>query len=271
MKSWKSLLIVLATAAIARGGVFSYESDVLPTNGGWELIQAFCEPQEWLDGGCLFHHVESCDAFPPPGGQQFDYTRSLADQEGETAWFVEWRVMTDGDRSEFTGVAPAALVAGSFGPVNYGFTIARDQAKLNRDNLLPIVFVDIEPGVPHTYRLELYDAARYVWFIDGIIVDSGIPEGAFPSFFPAINWRTKSWLLPNTTQWDYIRFGTIPQRSSGDFNSDGLVDTNDLYFFTDCLLGPDAAGPGCQWADMNNDGTADGNDIQLFADAMLSS
>ena len=43
-----------------------------------------------------------------------------------------------------------------------------------------------------------------------------------------------------------------------------------MLFRSDCLLGPDAAGPGCQWADMNNDGTVNGNDIQLFADAMLA-
>jgi len=270
MNTCKALLVVLLAAATARGGVFSYESGSLPLESGWQLLSEFCNPQEWLLDGCLFHHVDSCPGVPAPGGQQIGYTRSLADFDGETQFFVEWRVMTDGPKSEFTGVSPASVSAWSFGDVNYLFVIARDQAKLNRDNFLPIVFVDIEPDVPHTYRLELYGDAVYIWFIDGQVVDSGVPEGPYPSFFPAMNWRTKSWLFPNTTQWDYIRYGTIPQPGSGDFDSNGLVDQTDVYFFLDCLLGPDAAGPGCRWADMNNDGAADGADISLFVGAMLA-
>jgi len=71
--------------------------------------------------------------------------------------------------------------------------------------------------------------------------------------------------LESTTRWDYIRYGTIPDDASGDFDSDGDVDADDAYFFVDCLLGPGSLWPGCAWADMN----ADGDDVQAFVDAML--
>ncbi|MBI5764095.1 MAG: hypothetical protein HZA51_11275 [Planctomycetes bacterium] len=79
------------------------------------------------------------------------------------------------------------------------------------------------------------------------------------------------WNTPSINIWDYVRYGVIPQEHSGDFNNNGTIDDTDLYYFVDCLLGPDydAAGPGCKWADLNADGKADAADIQAFANAML--
>ena len=108
-----------------------------------------------------------------------------------------------------------------------------------------------------------------MWYIDNEIMVSDTPSGPYPAFFPTINWRTRSWWLDNTTEWDYIRYGTIPADGSGDFDSGGVVDQTDVFFFVDCLLGPDADGPGCRWADMNGDTITDGADIQLFAEAMI--
>jgi hypothetical protein len=163
----------------------------------------------------------------------------------------------------------AAISVWSNGPVNYRFTIAADRAELNRDNTLPIIRVPIATGVPHTYRLELVGSTSYTWFIDGQVIDTGLPEGPYPSFNPNMNFRAKAAWVGNTTSWDYIRYGTIPVPHSGDFNSDARVDEADLPFFLDCLLGPGSAWSGCRWADMNADGQADGADIQLFANAMM--
>ncbi len=242
----------------------------MPDQAGWDVIQIWCDPPQWVDDGWFFQHVEVCPGYPAPNGQLGAYRRSLAEYIGTAEWFVEWVVQTDADRSEIRWAGGANLSAWSQGGVNYRFYIAGDQVKLNRDNTLPVIFVDIKHGVPHTYRLELYTDQLYVWYIYSVIVDSGVPEGAFPSFNPHMNLVTRAAWLPNTTQWDYIRYGTIPQAGSGDFNSDGVVDSDDLYFFQDCLLGPDAAGPGCRWADMDGNGTTDANDIRLFADALLA-
>ena len=255
---------LLVSAVIARADVFSYECISLPPDAGWEVINEFCDAEQWLDDGWLFQHVEpGCGG--PPGGGQFDYTRSIAEFIGEPAFFLEWRVETDGDQSEIDGVAPAAVSAWSFGAVLYHFTIAKDQVRLIRDTLLPILWIDIEPDVPHTYRLELFGADLYIWYIDGEVIDSGIPEGAYPSSTPSISWRAKSWFLESTTQWDYIRYGTIPQAGSGDFDSDDDVDLDDYYFFQDCVTDPDTdAGPGCVWADFDSDSDVDLIDFGHF-------
>ncbi|MCH7702427.1 MAG: hypothetical protein IID37_12145 [Planctomycetes bacterium] len=197
---------------------------------------------------------------------------SVAQFEGEEEFFIEWHMQTTGDSSEIDGVAPALLSAWSFGPVLYHFTIAKDQVRFIRDFDAPTVWTDIEPDVPHTYRLELFGADLYVWYIDGQVIDSGIPGAAYPSFTPSISWRAKSWFLESTTQWDYIRYGTIPEPSSGDFDSDDDVDLDDYYFFQDCITQPNIdAGPGCVWADFDGDSDVDLIDFAHFQAAFTGS
>jgi hypothetical protein len=150
--------------------------------------------------------------------------------------------------------------------------ISRDLAKLNRDNELPIIFVEVAPNAMHTYRLELSSDQLYVWYIDGEIVDSGVPEGIFPSFNPNVNMRGKAWNLPSTTWWDYIRFGRMPDDGSGDFDSDGDLDDADLYFVQECAGMPgDDAGPGCRFADFDGDSDVDLVDLAQFQAGFTSS
>ncbi len=252
--------------------VVFYEAATHPTEEGWSYTTNYCDPSESLENGWLVHHVEMCPNDPPPGGQQIGYTRTPADFTGLSPLFWQFRLITDGPSSEFPGVAPCSFSVASQCGVNYLFVISADKAWLDRDNFLPQIIIDITPGLPHTHRLELFSDQQYIWYIDGQVVDAGVPEGVYPCLNPAINFRTKANNVPNTTKWDYIRYGIIPADASGDFDSDGDVDETDAYFFVDCLLGPDydASGPGCEWADMNADGIADGKDISLFVDAMLN-
>jgi hypothetical protein len=265
---------VLAPAPYASGDVYAYECDSLPTSAGWELLQAYCDPQEWVEDGYLFQRVEFCEGSNPPAGQQFDYGRSLDEFLGTEQFFIEWKLETDGDRSEIPWTAPTALSAWSIGPSRYLFVIAADQVKLNRDNRLPIIFIDIEPGVFHTFRLEIYGTDLYVWYIDGEVVDSGLPESEYPSHIPRLNIRAKSKFVDSTAIWDYIRYGEIPVEGSGDFDSEGDVDLRDFYFFDECLTngGPGVdAGPGCLWADMDMDNDVDFHDLGLFQLAFTGS
>jgi hypothetical protein len=155
--------------------------------------------------------------------------------------------------------------------VLYHFVIGDSQIRFLRDVGLPYVYANIQPGVPHTYRLELRGTQSYMLWIDSVLIDSGVPEGPYPVSSSGMSFRGKASAPVNTTMWRYVRFGRIPADYSGDYDSSGVVDETDLYFFVDCLLGPqvDASGPGCKWADINADGVANGGDIQLFASAML--
>ncbi len=268
-----SAALVLLLVVGVRADVVSYEGTSSPVVEGWTLFQNYCNAAEWVDSGLLFQHVDLCPGDTPPGGQVDAYTRSLADFLGVQTFFLQWRAQTDAPNSEMDWGGGAAISVWSYSGVNYLFKVAADRAELNRDNTLPIIRVPIAPGVPHSYYLELVGGASCAWYIDGQLIDSGVPEGAYPSYNPNANFRAKAAFVGNTTSWDYIRYGTIPVAQSGDYDGNGVVDGNDFYFFVDCILSSeaDSSGPGCRWADMNGDGKADGADIQLFVAAMLAS
>jgi hypothetical protein len=256
--------LVLSIGVCTFGQLFSYEADSFPTAAGWQIGQNWCDPLEWVDSGKFVQQVELCPGYPPPGGQQSSFIRSLEEFVGVDPFFLEWRMETNGDQSELLWGGPADISVWSYGGVNYRFSISGDQADMTRDNTLPIPVANYEPGV-HTFRLELFDSTLYVWYVDGDIIDQGQPEGAFPSFTPAITFRTKAAFLPNTTVWDYIRYGRMPDDGSGDFDSDGDLDDEDLYFVQECAGMPgEDAGPGCRFADFDGDSDVDLVDLAQF-------
>ncbi|UCC29522.1 MAG: hypothetical protein JSU86_15125, partial [Phycisphaerales bacterium] len=98
------------------------------------------------------------------------------------------------------------MVMGNFFGVSYHLTVAQDLVQFLRDVGLPIWFIEIEPGLPHTYRIELYPD-RYAFYIDACLIDEGVPEGPFPAHDSRITWQGESWYLPCENAWDYIRYG----------------------------------------------------------------
>ncbi|MCH8253628.1 MAG: hypothetical protein IID36_14370 [Planctomycetes bacterium] len=266
---------VLVTAVELRAQVFSYECDSTPDEAGWELFQNFCDAEEWSDNGFLFQHVGSCRQFPGEG-QQIDYTKALDDFLGVEDFFLWWVVSTDGDQSEIPFGGPVGLSTWNGGSVLYLLFIASDQVKFLRDVDLPIIFVDIEPDIQHSYYLELHGTESYALYIDGEVVDSGIPVGSATTLFPRVNMRAKSVFVNSTAIWQAIRWGQIPEDASFDFDSDEDVDHHDYYYVAECLgkTGPgifggpeNDAGPGCRFADSDNDGDVDLKDIAAFQNA----
>lgn len=246
-----------------------YDGNVTPDHEGWTVIQIVCGPQLSLNEGWFNQHVELCPGYSPPGGQSAIYGRSLEDFDGAGSFFVDWRTQTTAPVSELIWGGGVDLSLGSFGNTNYHFRIARDQAQLNRDNLLPMPHIDIEPDVPHSYRLELYGAQQYIWYIDGRVVDAGVPEGTYPSYTPRVNWRAKAAWVANTSRLDYIRYGTLVPAERGDVNCDGHIDNFDIDPFIQVLIDPvgyQAAHPGCSLisADANGDGRTNNFDIDAF-------
>jgi len=265
--------IVLVAGVYAYSAVVSYEGNSFPPAPGWYVGQNWCDTEEWVDGGHFYQRVEFCEGYDPPEGQQSSYRHSLDEFIGSERFFVEWRVETDGDRSEIPFGAPALLSAWNRGSVMYHFVIAPDQIRFLRDNLLPIWYIDVQPSIPHVYRLELYGDVLYTLYIDGQVIDAGVPEGPYLSAEPGIIFRAKAYFVESTTIWDYIRWGDIPVDGSGDFDSDGGVDLGDFYFFHECLTnrrlgingGPDNdAGPGCRFADFDDDTDVDLRDVADF-------
>jgi len=195
------------------------------------------------------------------------FIRPLDDFIGADRFFIEWQVESTGSREEIDGVAPAAMVAAGFSGVGYNFVISKDLVRFARDFVPGLTWIRIEPDVPHTYRLELFEAELFIVYVDGEEIIRGEPNGPFPRARDVISCRGKSWYLESTNRWDYVRYGVIPEDGSGDFDSDDDVDEDDYYFFHECLAasGPDIdAGPGCRFADFDNDSDVDLEDFAVF-------
>ncbi len=268
------VVIVLVLGLQVFADVVSSECDLPPTEEGWLVQDSFCDPQEWVAEGSFFQYMELCDGTDPPTGQQSFFFRSLTDFVSTAEFFLEFRMETTGDRSEIPFGAPAGVALGSDGPTRYNFVIAKDLVRFWRDNQLPIPFFDIEPGVPHTYRVELYGDVLYSLYIDGEIVDQGLPEGPYPSSNPRLNFGARSHFGDNLGEWEYFRWGDLPIPGSGDFDSEGDVDLRDFFYFHECASnsGPGVdAGPGCRWADMDGDTDVDLIDFALFQRAFTGS
>jgi hypothetical protein len=253
--------------------VFSSEFFYDPVSEGWTLFQQYCEPEVWNDGGLYYQQLDfkACGPPPPPGGGQDEYVIDIDEFNGSPAWFYEFRVMTNGDRSEIPGNAPTAISAFNFFGESYKVNIARDQVKLLSDNPDPVIFVDVTPDVFHTVRLELFNviAPTYIWYVNGVIVGAGLANGSFPSDDARLTWRGRAWFEPCENAWDYIRYGVIPIDHSGDFDSDSDLDLRDFYYLADCITqrnnAPNQpADPGCQWADMDADNDVDLADWGVF-------
>ena len=206
MKRVASLLpIVFATVANAQ--VVSYEADVFPETVGWERVGGGDAVRSVEDG----FFVQFVDV---PGALDA-YQRSLADFADEQAFFIEWRVETDAPSVILdSSGTPVAVLAFGIAAANYHFTITDARVQVWRSNFLPILIVDIEPDVPHTYRLELCGQPRcaedeYAWYIDNQLGDSGVAEGPYPNPDSMLIWGVRHQMFDATTRWDYIRFGTI--------------------------------------------------------------
>lgn len=272
-------VLMVATAAPVLAQVFSSEFFSDPVPEGWDLVQQYCEPEVWIEQGWYYQQLD-LEACPPgPGGGQDTYVRWITEFNNEPQFFLEFYVQTDGDRSQIPGGAPTVVSMFNFAGVLYHVTVSRDLVKFLRDVDLPIWFFEIEAGVPHTYRIELY-ADWYLFYIDGDVVDEGVPEGPYPAHDSRITWRGRSWYLPCQNAWDYIRYGVTPVDGSADYDSDGNVDGRDFYFFHECLTndrpgingGPDEdAGPGCHFADSDFDADVDLRDVATFQTAFGTS
>jgi len=249
-----------------------YEGIGLPEQDGWERVQ-YLECDRILEGGCL---LQQCDLGGSPGpiGETDLYRRSLAEFVGEEAFFIEWRVQTDvpSDLFDRSGIATAISASGTSG-TNYHCTLTDDLVRLLRDNFLPIVYAEVGPDAAHIYRLELFGTERYTWYVDGVVVAAGSPEGPYPLSDSSLIWGARHNVYDNLSSWDFVRAGVIPMDASGDYDSDGAETLFDLYFFDDCLTkdgpgilgGPgNDAGPGCRFADFDSDADVDLLDFAEF-------
>ncbi len=259
----------LALAAFTNAQVTLYECDVFPeeADAPWERISTF-DVDRWIDDpGWFYHFVELGIWEPPPIGEMDFYRRSISQYAGEEAFFIQWEVQSGAPRSDIdpeVNGTPCVLVVTGDGSANYHFTMTDERVRFIRNTVFPVIFVDIDPDLPHTYRLELYWDELYAWYVDGELIDSGVPYGVLPREDSRITWGSRYYLAEHTTRWNYVRYGRI---IPGDVDSDGDLDLDDFHILQQCISNN---GPGvapdhtCTFADLNGDGQVDFHDFALF-------
>ncbi len=278
------MLAILVNLASCLGPVPSqvirYEGNVFPEQEGWELILAGTPGAERsLVDGWLVQSVGMPEGWPEPHGDAEFYRRALGGFAGVDSFFVEWRVWTDNPEWLLNlSAVPSAVSAGGNAAV-YHTAMTEERIQLFRRTSIPLVYIPIEPVVPHVYRIELRGADSFVWFIDGRPVEGGVPLFAYPDSTASLIWGTRRSYVDSVTAWDYIRYGVIPADASGDYNGDGAITLDDFYIFHECLssnrIGLDGgpasdAGPGCRFADYDYDADVDLLDLAEFQRAFTS-
>lgn len=265
MRSPLFALPCVCSAALAVAQVVSYEGTSFPENDGWVREEPGCSPEREIISGWLVMDME-LGCFPPPsGGDQDIYTHSISEFDQNPRFFVEYLVFPDGPSSEMPWGSPAVMSAWSQGPVFYYFQLSRDKVRLYRGNKFPAPFISVDSTIPHRHRLEIYGTTFFAWYVDGQVVDSGIPEAQYPSYNPSISWSGRAAHFPVTVAWDFVRYGQIPLDGSFDYDTSGAIDEFDLYFFQECFLDPAIQSwPGCKFADFNSDGLVDCADWAAF-------
>jgi len=199
------LAAAVLTAAVS-AQIVTYDGSDLPEDAGWSYEPRLLPPQRWLHDGWFYSHCsvvfpENCE------GQDHFYKASLADYAGAPRLFAEWRVITDGPQSEMVDVAPSSFVLSGQRGITYHYVIARDQVLWRGGTNYDYLFVDMEPGVPHVFRVDLYCEWWYEWTLDGRVIDAGRPEGAYPTEDSVISWGARAACFASTTAYDYIQYG----------------------------------------------------------------
>lgn len=268
-RSLISLILVWATAGAS--GPW-YEGNEFPDDVGWLRQGSFTAERELIDGWFL-QHIEGW--YDPPvmnGGDHDSYLSDISEYEG-VPFFAEWRMMSDAPAEEVDHHNGAALMVMVGGPVTYHFNMANGLARIIRGIQFTDLYFIVHPEVPHTYRLEVFGAEWFDFYIDGVLAAADIPEGTFPTPDARMSFGGRYHLAGHTTRWDYVRWGDIPVDGSGDYDSDEDVDGRDFYFFHECLTndrlgingGPrNDAGPGCRFADFDGDTDVDLRDMAAF-------
>jgi len=200
-------------SACVTASTVTYEGSSLPELSGWERVGTF-DANRSIEDGSLVLSVDLGVWGPLPGGEQDFYQRDVSGP-GEEPFFLEWRVESTAPSTELEGTGGSAVVL-SARYARYHFTITEDLVRVLRDVTIDPMWISIEPGIAHVYRLEIPDDTSFQLLIDGDPVLTGTPEGPLGTDTSRLIWGSKMWNTPSVNTWDYVRYGTmVPEPATG--------------------------------------------------------
>jgi len=197
-----SLVVAVASAATGDQYWIAYEGNDFPENEGSERYATDPPAQRWLEDGSLFidsrgegHIVDNYTVYFEDGG--------VDPGPGET-FVMRWRLNVHeatlwDDPGVYVNSDDLYSVAFLFGE-DYLFSVYE-----------PDVYIQLEPGVFHGFELRSGDMRSYRLYVDGGLAVEGVFfEGLFS---PRVGWGDITG-AGSLAQWDYFRFGVIPEPSA---------------------------------------------------------
>jgi hypothetical protein len=198
--AWRRALVLaaancawLAPAARAEPYWIAYEGDAFPEDEGWARYASDPPAERWLQDGSLFIDSRANGLMTEVYANYPAY--DLA--PGET-FLMRWRLRIHDSPSQSVGVN---FTSKDFHGVAFVFDDHRLWYSYHD-------FVQFEPGVFHEFEFRSGDLLDYELYIDGVpSVQGQFHEGSFPPEVGFGDVTTEG----SMTEWDYLRFGVIPE------------------------------------------------------------
>jgi hypothetical protein len=137
---------------------------------------------------------------------EMDMNGRLDPRPGDGPFVMEWRLRVD----TVVGDYDPSLAFFSDDAWALGLEFAEDRVYSVFENYLTIPF---DPGVFHEYRVVSPEMRTYDLFIDGTLRHHGVLGEVFTTSYVA--WGDGVINGASLTEWDWFRFGVVPEPSSG--------------------------------------------------------
>lgn len=206
---FRSLCLTIVLAAAIGGASadqywIAYEGDDFPENQGWQRITGpLGGAQRSIENGWLV--IDSRASTSIVDFYRRDMNGQLDPDPGEL-FVMRWGVRID----EVIGLFD--LDVGVFSDEKWAVGLT-----LNENTIESVfetgVSASFSPGVPHQFELRSVDMRSYDLFIDGSLA----MQGAFWLSLTEsqIIWGDGVQGAASLSRWDYVRFGVVPEPSSG--------------------------------------------------------
>jgi hypothetical protein len=199
------VLLAGALPGLARADPYwvAYEGDDYPENDGWiRRVLGGGADRSLEDGVFTINSLGS-----PEIVDSYRIERKIDPDPGEL-FVAEWRLRIAQNLNHYEagfGIAPD-------NPATLTFRYELDRMWSTREDWS----IEIAPLVFHTYRVESSDMLTYRLWMDGVMVHDGeFDTVSFNQSFVAFGDSGQFGGTGSLTEWDYVRFGVVPEPSAG--------------------------------------------------------
>ena len=192
---------LLVAVGPARGEQYwiAYEGNDFPENEGWVRSTIATPPERWLEDGSLF--IDSRADPHTTDNYTIYFDAGLDPEPGET-FIMRWRLnVHEATPWDDPGVY---VISDDHYAVMFVFA-ERYVLSTHEGN----VFAYFEPGMFHEFELRSGDMRSYELYIDGDLAIEGVFSESF--FSACAGWGDVVAGSASLAQWDYFRFGVVPE------------------------------------------------------------